>query len=176
MLVQDERKSATILFADIADSTSLVADCDPEAALDLLRPALTLLSEGVKRYGGTVNRVTGDGLMAMFGAPFTDEEHALGACCAALEMHSAVARSAPNVRLRIGVHSGEIVVHTLRVGETESLDAAGETVHLAARLQQSAPPNGTWISDATFSLARGRIETRIVGALSFRGFDAPVVV
>ena len=130
----------------------------------------------MQRYGGTVNRVTGDGLMAMFGAPFTDEEHALGACCAALEMHAALARSEFEIPLRVGIHSGEIVVHQLRIGTVHTLDAAGEAVHLAARLQQDAPSGSTWISDATFALARGRVETRIVGPQPFRGFAVPVVV
>lgn len=175
-LQQDERKNATILFADIVSSTSLVSRSDPEVALDILRPALSLVSEAVQRYGGTVNRVTGDGLMALFGAPFSDEEHALGACCAALEMHTALARSGLGVELRVGVNSGEIVVHPLRVGNLETVDAAGGAVHLAARLQQAASAGSTWISDATFALARGRIETRIVGPQPFRGFDRPSVV
>ncbi len=175
-LERDERKNATILFADIVGSTAMVATRDPEAALDILRPALGLLSEAVQRYGGTVNRVTGDGLMALFGAPFTDEEHALGACCAALEMHASLARSEFDIPLRVGIHSGEIVVHQLRIGTVHTLDAAGEAVHLAARLQQDAPSGSTWISDATFALARGRVETRIVGPQPFRGFELPVVV
>ena len=175
-LERDERKNATILFADIVGSTAMVATRDPEVALDILRPALSQLSEAVQRYGGTVNRVTGDGVMAMFGAPFTDEEHALGACCAALEMHSALARSGFEIPLRVGIHSGEIVVHQLRIGGVQTLDAAGEAVHLAARLQQDAPSGSTWISDATFALARGRVETRIVGPQPFRGFAVPVVV
>ena len=175
-MVLDERKNATILFADIVGSTTRVADQDPEVALDLLRPALGLLTDAVQRYGGTVNRITGDGLMALFGAPFTDEEHALGACCAALEMHAVLARSGLDVQLRIGANSGEIVVHALRVGTTETVDAAGEAVHLAARLEQSAPPGSTWISETTFALACGRVETRIVGPLLLRGFGTQVVV
>ena len=175
-LERDERKNATILFADIVGSTAMVATRDPEVALDILRPALGLLSEAVQRYGGTVNRVTGDGLMALFGAPFTDEEHALGACCAALEMHASLSRSEFDIPLRVGIHSGEIVVHQLRIGTVHTLDAAGEAVHLAARLQQDAPSGSTWISDATFALARGRVETRIVGPQPFRGFELPVVV
>ena len=114
--------------------------------------------------------------MALFGAPFSDEEHALGACCAALEMHVALAGSGLDIQLRVGVHSGEIVVHKLRVGTMQSLDAAGEAVHLAARLQQGAPSGSTWMSEATFALARGRVETRLVGTLPLRGFDMPVVV
>jgi len=176
VLQQDERKNATILFADIVGSTSLVSRSDPEVALDILRPALNLLSEAVQRYGGTVNRVTGDGLMALFGAPFSDEEHALGACCAALEMHTALGRSGLGVELRVGVNSGEIVVHPLRVGNLETVDAAGEAVHFAARLQQAAAAGSTWISDTTFALARGRVETRIVGPQPFRGFDRPMGV
>ncbi len=176
ILDQEERKNVTILFADIVGSTSMVAERDPEIALEILRPSLRVLSEAVERYGGTVTRDTGDGLMAMFGAPLTDEEHALGGCCAALEMHAALVRSGLETQLRVGVHSGEVVVHRLRVGAVQTLNAAGEAVHLAARLQDSAAAGSTWISDATFALARGRVETGVVGPRTFRGFEAPVVV
>ena len=74
------------------------------------------------------------------------------------------------------MHSGEIVMHQIRLGLVQALDAAGEAVHLAARLQQDAPAGSVWISEATFALARGRLQTRIVGSLNFRGFDTPTIV
>ena len=89
---------------------------------------------------------------------------------------AALARSGFEIPLRVGIHSGEIVVHPLRISGVHTLDAAGEAVHLAARLQQDAPSGSTWISDATFALVRGRVETRIVGPQPFRGFAVPVVV
>lgn len=173
---QDQRKVASVLFADIVGSTGLVADRDPEQALDLLRPALDLLGDAARRYGGMVNRITGDGLMALFGAPLTDEEHALGACCAALEMQSALLRAGLGLELRIGIHTGDVIVHGLRVGGIEALDAAGAAVHLAARLQQGAPPGDVWISDMTFGLAHGRLVARAVGPVPLRGFETPVAI
>lgn len=171
--MQDERKLGTVLFADIVASTSAIQDLEPDGALDLLRPAIADMAESVRLFGGTVNRVTGDGLMALFGVPVADEEHALSACCAALDMLTRQGRG-PGVQLRIGVHSGEFVVHALSVGDLTGIDAAGVAVHVAARLQQQAGPGEAWISEATARLARGRITAEPIGLLAMRGIDQPV--
>ena len=171
--MQDERKLGTVLFADIVASTSAIQDLEPDGALDFLRPAIADMAESVRLFGGTVNRVTGDGLMALFGAPVADEEHALSACCAALDMLARQDRN-PGVQLRIGVHSGEFVVYALTVGDLTGIDAAGVAVHVAARLQQHAVPGEAWISDTTARLARGRITAEPIGLVTMRGIDQPV--
>ena len=88
--LEGERKQVTILFADLKDSTELIRDLDPEAAQQLLDPALRHMMEAVHRYEGTVNQVLGDGIMALFGAPIAHEDHALRACYAALAMQAAM--------------------------------------------------------------------------------------
>src|SRR6185436_9494056 len=88
--LEGERKQVTVLFADIKDSTELIRDLDPEAAQQLLDPALRHMMEAVHRYEGTVNQVLGDGIMALFGAPIAHEDHALRACYAALAMQAAM--------------------------------------------------------------------------------------
>jgi class 3 adenylate cyclase len=80
----------TVLFADIAASTELIKDLDPEAAQQLLDPAIHLMMDAVHRYEGTVNQVLGDGIMALFGAPLAHEDHAMRACYAALTMQTAM--------------------------------------------------------------------------------------
>ncbi len=82
-----ERKIVTVLFADIANSSGLVADKDPEDVHDLLLPILQVMIDSVHRLGGTVNQVLGDGIMALFGAPFAQEDHAIRACLAADSMN-----------------------------------------------------------------------------------------
>lgn len=168
------RKAVAVLFADIAGSTPLVAGQDPEAAHDLLQPALDLVAASVRRYGGTVNRVTGDGLMALFGAPAAMEDHGLAACCAALAMQAELPAAAPGIGLRVGIHAGEVMVHALRADGASGLDATGEAVHVAARLQQAADPGGIIISAAVLHAAGARIRVRTLGPLALRGLPAPV--
>jgi hypothetical protein len=88
--LEGERKQVTVLFADIKDSTELIRDLDPEAAQQLLDPALHIMMDAVHRFEGTVNQVLGDGIMALFGAPLAHEDHALRACYAALSLHTAM--------------------------------------------------------------------------------------
>src|SRR5438093_9680431 len=116
--LEGERKQVTVLFADLKGSTELIRDLDPEAAQHLLDPALQRMMDAVHRFEGTVNQVLGDGIMALFGAPIAHEDHAVRACYAALAMQHAVARHAEEVRrpqgldvlMRVGLHSGEVVV------------------------------------------------------------------
>ncbi len=167
------RKVVTVLFVDLVGSTLLVAGEDPEVIFErLLRPVIDLLTTAARHYGGTVGQMTGDGLMVLFGAPVAEEDHALAACCAALAMRSALAAAMPELRLRAGIHSGEVVVHAYEPSRT--IEAAGEAVHLAARLQQQAEPGEIWVSAATLALAGHRINARSVGAMQLRGFPGAV--
>src|SRR5207245_5025327 len=119
--LEGERKQVTVLFADIKGSTELIAGLDPEAARQLLDPALHHMMHAVHRYEGTVNQVLGDGIMALFGAPLAHEDHALRACYAALAMQAALRRYGEEVRrshglemhMRVGLNSGEVVVRTI---------------------------------------------------------------
>src|SRR5262249_42639897 len=95
--LEDERKVVTVLFADLKGSTELVSTMDPEDARDLLDPVVKLMVEAVHHYEGTVTRVMGDGIMALFGAPISHEDHALRACYAALRMQEQVRRHAADV-------------------------------------------------------------------------------
>src|SRR5207247_4753787 len=101
--LEGERKQVTVLFADIKDSTELIKDLDPEAAQQLLDPALHHMMDAVHRYEGTVNQVLGDGIMALFGAPIGHEDHAIRACYAALAMQAALRDYAEEVRRVQGV-------------------------------------------------------------------------
>src|SRR6201993_2105742 len=117
--LEGERKRVTVLFADIKDSTELIADRDPEEAQKLLDPVLECMIAAVHHYEGTVNRVMGDGIMALFGAPLAHEDHAVRACHAALRMQETITRYSDEihrshglaVEIRVGVNSGEIVVY-----------------------------------------------------------------
>src|SRR6266581_1000853 len=149
--LEGERKQVTVLFADLKGSTDLIRDLDPEQARAILDPALHAMMDAVHRYEGTVNQVLGDGIMALFGAPLAHEDHALRACYAALAMHAAIRTYAEEARrahgismqMRVGLHSGEVVVRAIGNDLHMDYSAVGETTHLAARMEQLATPGSS---------------------------------
>ena len=169
------RRRATILFADIQNSTELIRDLDPEAAGRLLDAPIQHMLEAVTRYRGTVSHVLGDGVVAIFGAPNESEDHAVMACLAAraildtMETHHRGA-----IRVRVGVHSGEVVFRPVPVGRSHSYDSIGAAVHIAARLEQTADPGTACISAATHDLARGFINADALNPVAMKGFDDPL--
>ena len=146
--LEGERKQVTVLFADVVGSTELIQGLDPEAAKALLEPAVRAMIESVHRFEGTVCRVMGDGIMALFGAPLAHEDHAARACYAALTMQDAIraygdeARERDGIHLlaRVGLHSGEVVVGSISNDLHVEYSAIGATTHLAARMEQLAVP------------------------------------
>jgi class 3 adenylate cyclase len=146
--LEGERKQVTVLFADLKGSMELLADRDPEEARQLLDPVLERLMAAVHRYEGTVNQVMGDGIMALFGAPLAHEDHAMRACYAALAMQEAMRHYSAEVRrthgvevqIRVGLHSGEVVVRAIGNDLHMDYSAIGQTTHLAARMEQLATP------------------------------------
>ena len=168
-----ERKQVTVLFSDICDSTELVVSMDPEEAQQVLDRALRLMSDAVNAYGGTVSQLLGDGLLALFGAPIAQEDHSLRACLAAIEMQRRSHHdgdAAHPISLRVGLHSGEVIVGA--GGEFPDIHhrASGTTVHLASRLEQLARPGTVVMSSTTHRLIEGRIDTLPLGRQSIHGF------
>ena len=174
----------TVLFADLKGSMELLADRDPEEARKLLDPVLERMMEAVHGYEGTVNQVMGDGIMALFGAPVAHEDHAVRACYAALRMQALVKGYAEQafrtlgvtVRIRVGLNSGEVVVRSIRSDLRMDYTAVGQTTHLAARMEQLAPPGAIWITAETLRLAENFVQVQPLGPVPVRGLDAPVEV
>lgn len=174
---EDERKKVTILFADICGSTQLVQSLDPEQALDLLEPVLAAMQVAVRNNGGTVVRVEGDGILAVFGAPLAIEDHALCACRAALNMLDAHRRAGnQEICIRLGIDTGEIVLQAVRDGPIVDYRPNGPLLHVAHRLQSIATPGKAYLSLATQRLAGTSIKTRALGPSVLRGFDAAIEV
>jgi class 3 adenylate cyclase/tetratricopeptide (TPR) repeat protein len=152
-----ERKVVTVLFAQVRDAAAILADLDPEEALERVEPALRAMADGVHRFGGTVTHVTGAGVCALFGAPRAEEDHAVRACYAALEMVDA-ARNATGVQIQVGCHSGEVLVRSVHSDVSDEYDAVGPAVE-RARLAQEVAPAGTVVaSPETLRLAEGFVE------------------
>lgn len=174
-----ERKIVTLMFADLCGSTALVSQADPEDAQFLLDRALRAMSEAVETYGGTVQRLQGDGIVALFGAPVALEDHALRACLAALAVQRRMRDPGadgrrPEAQVRVGIHSGEVVVGSISdlLSSHHRLD--GAAIHLAARLEQLATPGRVLVSAATARLVDGRLHLRSIGPHQIRGFEQPV--
>jgi class 3 adenylate cyclase/tetratricopeptide (TPR) repeat protein len=173
-----ERKSLTILFADIRNSTGLIDSLgDPELGMRRLRPVLDLMNEAVVRYDGVVNKSQGDGVMALFGAPQPHEDHAVRGCLAALAMQDGVTRFGdPDLQIRVGVHTGEVVVQAIEHGIYQTYDAAGANVHLANRMEQLADAGSILVSKETYTAAKQFVEVDPLGLQTIRGIAAPVEI
>src|SRR5262247_3085270 len=182
--LEGERKQVTVLFADLKDSTELIRGLDPEAAQQLLDPAIHLMMDAVHRFEGTVNQVLGDGIMALFGAPIAHEDHALRACYAALAMQAAMRTYTEAVRrtrglelrMRVGLHSGEVVVRTIGNDLHMDYSAVGESTVLAARMEQTAMPGTIRLSAATLRLVEGLVQIAALGPVPMKGLAEPVEV
>jgi len=181
---EGERKQLTVLFADVQGSMDLQEDLDPELWARIMSRFVEILADGIRRYGGTVDKFTGDGVMALFGAPLAQEDHARRACHAAWHLTGAVAAYAEELRqsqqldlhVRLGLNSGEVVVG--RVGEDLQLDptALGHTVGLAQRMESLAEPGQAYLTGHTARLVEGWFRLKALGPLAVKGSRQPVEV
>ena len=182
--LEGERKHVTILFADVKGSMELAEQVDPEVWHTILDRFLQILSEGVHRFEGTVNQYTGDGIMALFGAPIAHEDHAQRACYAALALRDEVARYTTEVKrehglgflTRMGIHSGEVVVG--KIGDDLRMDytAWGHSVGLAQRMEALAAPGTAYLSQATADRVSGYFDLGDLGEFRVKGVRDPVHV
>src|SRR5262245_27708554 len=182
--LEGERKQVTVLFVDVRSSMEIAERMDPEEWSQVMQRFFQLLSAGVERFEGFVDKFTGDGIMALFGAPIAHEDHAQRACYAALHLRDALKTYSDELRLargldfavRIGLNTGEVVVGT--IGDDLRMDytAQGHTVGLAARMESLAPPGGVCVSEATARLVAGYVTLRDLGTSQVKGVSEPVRV
>jgi class 3 adenylate cyclase/tetratricopeptide (TPR) repeat protein len=178
----EERKLVTVLFCDLVGSTAIAEGLDPEEYRDLLEEYMALAFREIYAVEGIVNTLAGDGLMALFGAPIAHEDAPHRAVQAALAIRDALAAlnatraaGALELQVRIGIHTGPVVVGT--VGNDLKMDytAIGDTTNLAARLQATARPGTILISHATHRLVRDAFVTDLAGPFTVKGKREPVV-
>jgi class 3 adenylate cyclase len=174
---RDERKLVTVLFADLAGSTELVARHDPEPLRALLAAFFEEMAQQVRALGGTVEKYAGDAIMAVFGVPRVHEDDAERAVRAALGMRESLAQLNPmfqeehgvTLELRVGIASGEAVA---AVGEAREIMVTGEVANLAARLQAASP--GIVVSEETHRLVGPLLLVERLPSLALKGFERPV--
>jgi class 3 adenylate cyclase/tetratricopeptide (TPR) repeat protein len=177
--LEGERRQVTVLFADIADYTRLAEGRDPEDVHQIMDRCFALITAEVHRFEGTINQYTGDGVMALFGAPIAHEDASRRAVHAALGIQRAIrdlgselqARYGLALQMRIGLNTGPVVVG--KIGDDLRMDytAVGDTTNLAARIQQAARPGSVLISETTHRSIAGFFETLPLGEIAIKGHD-----
>ena len=157
-----EYKQVTVLFADVVHSMDIAAAVGAERLREIMAELVDRSAAVVQRYGGTVDKFTGDGIMAVFGAPMALEDHAVRACLAALGIQEEAKRLAAEVRerdgvdlqLRVGLNSGQVIAGEIGSGPF-GYTAVGEQVGMAQRMESVAPPGGVMLSASTARLVDG---------------------
>ncbi len=171
-----ELKQATVLFADVVGSTEMVAHMDPEEAMARLRPAVLRMRHSIERFGGTVVRTLGDGVMAMFGVPRSLEGHALLACQSALHMQASFRQGGDGLALRIGLHSGQVASDPEDAEDGRGGGAHGVTIHLASRVIALAQPGGICITQTCRDVAGPGCIAEAMGPHRLKGIPEPVEI
>jgi class 3 adenylate cyclase/tetratricopeptide (TPR) repeat protein len=179
--MEAERRQVTVLFADMVGFTSFSERSGEEAAYTLMRSLSKLMDEAVREQGGFVRGFTGDGIMAVFGAPVALEDAPLRACRAALGILQRLESAGPDLeakhgvrpQLRIGLNTGKAVVGKVEDSADAGTTVLGDTVNLAARLQSLAEPNSVLMSEAMHRLVQGLVDESFAGEHIIRGKSEP---
>jgi predicted ATPase/class 3 adenylate cyclase len=179
----EERRVVTIMFADITGSTPLADKLDPEDLRAILAGYFNLMTEQIRRHGGTVEKYIGDAVMAVFGAPIAHEDDPDRAVRAALDMQAALARfnqrrqaqdpEATRLQMRIGINTGEVAAPGAQFSRRDFL-ITGDAVNVAARLQQVAMPDMILVGERTYLATRNVFEFRPLAPLSLKGKPEPI--
>ncbi|MEE2854252.1 MAG: adenylate/guanylate cyclase domain-containing protein [Actinomycetota bacterium] len=179
--VRAEYKQVTVLFADVVHSMDIAAAVGAERLREIMADVADLCAAVVQRFGGTVDKFTGDGIMAVFGAPVALEDHAVRACLAALGVQEDVKRLAVDVdardgvhlQLRVGLNSGQVIAGEIGSGPF-GYTAIGEQVGMAQRMESAAPPGGVMLSAPTARLVEGAANLGGSELVRIKGSDTPV--
>ena len=184
--IEGERKQVTVMFCDMKGFTPLSEKLGPEAVYSLMDQVYEILIRKVHEYEGTVNKMTGDGIMALFGAPIALEDAPQRAIRSAMAIHREMTRfnervkkekgDLPPVKMRIGIHTGPVVVGTLGNDLRVEFTAVGDTVNLASRMESLAEPGTTYVTGDTFKLTEGFFRFEALGEKEIKGKEKPLKV
>jgi len=179
-----EKRVLTVFFSDLAGFTSLSEKLNPEQVVFLLNRYLTAMTDIILASGGLIDKYEGDAIMAFWGAPLPQEDHALRACLAALENQSRLVQlrqefeqmGLPPIHARIGLNTGEMIIGNMGSNQRFDFTVIGDSVNLASRLEGAGKEYGTFItlSEETYRQAGGQIEVREIDLLTVKGKDRPV--
>jgi class 3 adenylate cyclase/tetratricopeptide (TPR) repeat protein len=180
--IEGERKHVAVMFCDMEGFTPLVEKLGPEAAYEIMDQVYEILIREVNDFEGTVNEMTGDGIMALFGAPIALEEAPQRALWSAHSIHREIAKFNDKkngigpIHMRIGIHYGPVVVGTLGNDLRIEFKAVGDTVNLASRMESMAEPEATYVTEEIFRLTRRFFRFKAIGKKAVKGKKAAVNV
>ncbi|UCF83745.1 MAG: alpha/beta fold hydrolase [Desulfobacteraceae bacterium] len=182
--IEGERKQVTVMFCDLEGFTQLAERLGPEGAYTIMDQVYEILIHKVHDYEGTVNEMTGDGIMAIFGAPIALEDAPQRAIRSAYAIHRAMAKFSDKIKqersnisslkMRIGIHTGPVVVGTLGNDLRVEFKAVGDTVNLASRMEGLAEPGSTYVTEDTFRLTEGLFRYEALGEYAIKGKEGMV--
>jgi len=182
--MEGERKRVTVLFSDVAGFTSMSEKLDPEQVHQIMDGCFKILMDEIHNHQGTINQFTGDGVMALFGAPVAIENHAQNACQAALSIQSAIKKYSEELatkfgldfKMRIGLNSGPVIVGS--IGDDLRMDytAIGDTTNLAARMESMAEPGKVLVSPETYKQVARQFEFKPLGETKVKGKEVSLEV
>ena len=183
--IEGERKQVTVMFCDMEGFTSLTEKLGSEQMYSIMDKVYEILIHKVHDYEGTVNELTGDGIMALFGAPIALEDAPQRAIRSALAIHREINKFSeqlksekriPPIKMRIGIHTGPVIVGTLGNDLRVEFKAVGDTVNLASRMEGLADPGTTYVTEDTFKLTEGFFRFEALGEKKVKGKDEPIRV
>jgi class 3 adenylate cyclase/tetratricopeptide (TPR) repeat protein/ribosomal protein L40E len=184
--IEGEKRQVTVMFCDMKGFTPLSEKIGPESMYAMMDQVYEILIHRVHAYEGTVNEMTGDGIMALFGAPIALEDAPQRALRSAMSIHREISRynekvkkekgDLPPIQMRIGIHTGPVVVGTLGNDLRVEFKAVGDTVNLAARMEQLAEPGTTYVTEDTFTLTEGYFRFEALGDKEIKGKEKSLKV
>ena len=183
--IEGERKQVTVMFCDMEGFTSLTEKLGSEEMYSIMDEVYEILIHKVHDYEGTVNELTGDGIMALFGAPIALEDAPQRAIRSALAIHREInkfsdqlmsEKKMPSIKMRIGIHTGSVIMGTLGIDLRVELKAVGDTVNLAHRMEALAEPGNTYITEETYKLTEGLFRFESLGEKRVKGKEESVKV
>ncbi len=183
--IEEERRQVTIMFVDMKGFTPLTEKLGPEETFGLMDQVFEILIHKVHDYEGTVNELRGDGILALFGAPIALEDGPQRAIRSSLAMHREMVkfsekvkaeRGIPPIQVRIGINTGPVVVGTLGNDLRVQFAAVGDTINMAARMEQLAEPGTTYVTEDTFKLTEGFFRFEALGEKEVKGKEQPLKI
>jgi class 3 adenylate cyclase/tetratricopeptide (TPR) repeat protein len=183
--IEGERKQVTVIFCDMEGFTALTEKLGSEEMYSIMDQVYEILIHKVHDYEGTVNELTGDGIMALFGAPIALEDAPQRAIRSALAIHREINKFSDQlksekgispIKMRIGIHTGPVIVGTLGNDLRVEFKAVGDTVNLASRMEGLAEPGATYVTEETFKLTEGLFRCESLGPIAVKGKEEPVKV
>jgi len=180
--IEGERKLVTVLFADVANYTSMSEKLDPEEVHQIMDGCFKILMDEIHRYEGTIDKFTGDGVMALFGAPVAHEDHAQRACYAALAIQKTITVYGEKIKkdcgvgfkMRVGIDSGQVIVGSVGTDLKMDYTAIGDPVNLASRMEGMSDPGAILVSEDTYKLAKDFFKFKPLGKVEVKGKEEPV--